>query len=277
MATQQYVTAPRSGTSHTGDRASGAAARAGWAAKAALYAVTALLALQVATGDRGEQADQQGALHTVAEQPFGRFLLAALAVGLALYGLTRLGEAAGIVASPGETKTHQRVGYAVSGLIYLALSVMAASLALGNGGSTGGGGGEPSGFTAKIMELPAGRVLVALLGFAIAAAAVSFVVRGMKKDFMEELRTDEMSQGTRQWVERAGVAGLVARGVVFAIIGWFFVSAAASYDPNQAMGLDGALHELVSKPYGSLLLGLVAVGLLAYAVYSLAQARWRAV
>src|ERR671915_545142 len=64
-----------------------------------------------------------------------------------------------------------------------------------------------------------------------------------------------------------GADGHYARAVVFGLIGFFLVRAAWEYDPNETVGLDGALPEIVRQDYGDTLLGLVAAGLLSYALY----------
>ena len=84
-----------------------------------------------------------------------------------------------------------------------------------------------------------------------------------------------MSPGVRKWIGRVGTVGLVARAVVFGLIGVFLIKAAIEYDPKTAVGLDGALAKLVNQPYGSVLLGIVAAGLIAFALYSLSDARYR--
>jgi hypothetical protein len=76
------------------------------------------------------------------------------------------------------------------------------------------------------------------------------------------------------WLARAG---LVARGVVFALIGYGLIKAALDYDSNKAIGLDGALRKLAHASYGPLLLAIVAAGLVMFAAYSLADARYRKV
>jgi len=84
-----------------------------------------------------------------------------------------------------------------------------------------------------------------------------------------------MSEVERRWGGRAGLAGHVARGVVFGLIGVFLTKAAFDYDPNDAIGLDGALQKLVDSPYGPYLLGLTAIGLICYGLYCLVDARYR--
>lgn len=84
-----------------------------------------------------------------------------------------------------------------------------------------------------------------------------------------------MSETERTWGGRAGVAGHLARAVVFGLIGIFVTKAAVDYNPKDAIGLDGALQKLAGTVYGPYLLGLTAAGLLCYAVYCLVDARYR--
>lgn len=49
----------------------------------------------------------------------------------------------------------------------------------------------------------------------------------------------------------------------------------AEYDPQEAIGLDGALSKLAAESYGTLLLGTAAAGLLAYGAFCFVQARYR--
>ena len=79
----------------------------------------------------------------------------------------------------------------------------------------------------------------------------------------------------RRFVERIGVIGHVARMVVFGLTGIFLIKAAADYNPQAAIGVDGALAKLARQTYGHVLLGVVAAGLIAFALYSLSDARYR--
>jgi hypothetical protein len=86
-----------------------------------------------------------------------------------------------------------------------------------------------------------------------------------------------MNATTRRWCERIGLVGLVARAIVFGLIGAFMIKAAFEYDPREAIGLDGALQKLANQAYGSWLLGLTAAGLVAYALFCFIEARYREV
>jgi hypothetical protein len=84
-----------------------------------------------------------------------------------------------------------------------------------------------------------------------------------------------MSETERKWGGLAGVAGHLARAVVFGLIGVFVIKAAVDYEPKNAIGLDGALQKLAHASYGPWLLGLTAAGLLCYGLFCLVDARYR--
>jgi hypothetical protein len=127
--------------------------------------------------------------------------------------------------------------------------------------------------TATLLDLPAGVWLVAAIGVGLLVAALYNGYRGVTRKFCDDLRG--MSPGEERWVARIGVLGHLARMVVFGLMGAFLVKAALEYDPDEAVGLDGALLEVAQQPFGPYLLGLVAAGLLAYGLFCLVQARFR--
>jgi hypothetical protein len=86
-----------------------------------------------------------------------------------------------------------------------------------------------------------------------------------------------MSETTRRWTTRAGVVGYLARAVVLVLIGVFLLRAALDYDPNEAVGLDGALQKLAHQTFGPLLLGVVAAGIAIYGLFCLVRAAYREV
>jgi hypothetical protein len=72
-----------------------------------------------------------------------------------------------------------------------------------------------------------------------------------------------------------GTTGLASRGLVFVLIGAFLVKAAGEFDPDNAKGLDASVKTVASQPYGRVLLFAGAVGLLAFALWSWIEARYR--
>jgi hypothetical protein len=252
------------------------AARAGLLAKAALYGIIGAVALAVAVGAGGQTTDQKGALATLADEPAGSVLIVLLAAGLLGYALWRLVQAIFDTGGEGDDATGvvKRVGYGATAAIHLALFAFAIRLLAGSGGSSSGSGSGSSQeqqTTAGVLGWPGGRAIVIIAALVIIGVGAYNAYRGVTKAFMDELRVDGSA---RRLVEPLGVVGHVARGVVFALVGVFLMKAAVEYDPSEAEGLDGALARLADQPYGQVLLGLAAAGLLAYAAYCVADARY---
>ena len=84
-----------------------------------------------------------------------------------------------------------------------------------------------------------------------------------------------MSRPTRGMVVALGWVGGVARGIVFGAAGLFLLIAAVTARAHQAKGIDAALRAFTKTPAGPWLLVLVALGLVTFGCYSLAEARWR--
>lgn len=250
-------------------------ARSGFFARGAVYGIVGVLALKLAFGDGGKATDQKGALETVARQPLGKVLLVLVAVGLAGYALWRFARAAlghGIEAAD-DTRS-ERVAALASGVVYAGLCAIAVSIVLGSaqGGSDSSGSKKAAG---GVLGWPAGQWLVGLAGAVVIGIAIFQGYRGVTKDFLKDSKTEEMSRTVRMLVEWVGVVGHLARMAVFMLVGVFLIKAAVDYNPNAAIGLDGALRKVAAESYGSVLLGVVAAGLVAFALYSLADARYR--
>jgi hypothetical protein len=247
--------------------------RAGLVAKGVLYAVVGILAIKVALGAREESPDKGGALRTIAEQPFGKALLVVLALGLAGYAIWQLALAIFDRENEGEGAKGlaKRAGALARAGWYGVLCGLTVSTLVGNGG----GNGNEQETTAGIFDRPGGRYLVYAAGFAFLGAAAFNGYRAITCKFNKKLKTGEMNEAEEAAATGLGILGHLARCAVFGLIGLFLVEAAWEFDPKQARGLDGALLELAQRPYGGLLLGAVAVGLVSYALYCFVQARYR--
>jgi Domain of Unknown Function (DUF1206) len=249
--------------------------RAGLAAKGISYGIVAVLAILVAIHAGGRTTDRQGALRTVADHPLGRLLLIVLAVGFAAYALWRLAQAFldRDDEGSGPKGLAKRATYLGRAGIYAALFLSTLSVLLGD--DRGSSSGEEDKATAGVLDWPAGRWLVAAAGIAVAGVGLYNAYRGLSRKFEDKLKTGEMTTAARNWVGRLGTVGLLARAVVFCLVGWFLIKAAVEYDPKETVGLDGALAKLAQASYGHWLLAAVAGGLLAYGAFSLAEARYR--
>lgn len=246
-------------------------ARVGYAALGIVYLVIGGLALQRALGNGGATTDAQGAFGTILQQPFGRILLGVMAVGLAGYALWRFIQAFSGGVSGLRHETQDRVKAGFLGVIHAGLAIAAARMAFGMGGSQGQGAGQMAG---TFMDQPFGQFLVGAAGVAIVGAGIYRIYSAMKGYFMRYMDTHTMSRAQRDMAERSGKIGITAQGVVLGIVGSFLVQAAMTHDPSQARGLSGALNSLLSQPFGQFLLGIMAIGLIAYAVFMFVEARF---
>jgi hypothetical protein len=242
-----------------------------------MYALVGVLALRVALLGRGKAPDRQSALQVIADEPFGRVLLSAIAIGLAGYALWQLARAAlgGNLEGGDDDGVFKRIGYAARGAFYGALFV--STLLIVFGADEGGGKGKEDRATAYVLDLPAGQLIVGAVGLGFAAAGLFNLYRGVSGSFREKLKLRKLSEAEDKAYTAIGVAGFVARGVVFGLIGVFLVRAAYQYDAKEAVGIDGALAEVAHASYGPVLLGLVAAGLFAFGLYSFVEARYREV
>ena len=246
--------------------------RAGFVARAVVYAIIGIFALKLAFGDGGKLTDQQGALHTVAHQPFGKLLLALVAIGLGGYSLWRLVRAAIGHGREGSDTAFDRLAALASGIAYGAICVLAIEILLGAGG---GSGASPKKATAGVFGWPAGIWIVGIAGCVMIGVALYQGYRGVTKKFLDDSKVEEMGPRMKEWISWLGTIGHLARMVVFGLVGIFLIKAALDFNPSKAVGLDGALATIVHRSYGPVLLGIVAAGLIAFALYSLSDARYR--
>jgi hypothetical protein len=252
------------------------AGRFGHVAKAVSYALIAILALQVAFGQRSQTSDREGVLREVAGKPFGTAALWAMAIGFVGYAVWEFARAVLDRRNDGNDAKGlaKRGKCAVVGAIYVGSAVAAISLAMG---SSSGAGGNEQAETAKVFDWPAGQWIVGIVGLTLLVYGVANVWKAKTQKFTKDLDDHKMNHETRKWAIRSGVAGFAARGVVFAIVGVFLTKAAYEYDPEEAVGIDGALAKLAHQSWGTWLLSAVALGLLCYGVFCLVQARYRRV
>ena len=240
-----------------------------------VHIVVAVLAIQIAFGGSNHEADQKGAIAAIAVQPFGGVVLWIMAIGLVAFGIWQLlcaGSGFEWVQDKGK-RTMKRIGAGGRAVAVLAIAVSAMKLLVAPQGKSENG--ESRAATATLMSAPGGRVLVGIAATAVIVAAVVVAYRGLRRKFVSDLDLTRVSPATARWVEGLGAFGLVAKGVVFGIVGVLVLIAAITFDPSKAGGLDAALHTLAGQPFGVVLLVVVAMGLAAYGGYCFLEARCR--
>ncbi len=253
------------------------AGRAGFVARGVIYILVGLLALRIAFSDGGgKQADRGGALSEISQKPFGSVLLWILGIALVGMALWRLSEAAFGAAGPDGEKATKRLASAGRAVFYGFVAYSVLMFAAGDKGSgSGKSDAQSQDTTAKVLDLPGGRWIVGVAGVAVAGIGLYIAARAAMRKFHKRLRLDDMSRTTRRGVDIVGVFGGVSRGVVFAVAGGFAVSAAVKARSGEAKGMDDTLRSFASTPAGPWLLAVIAVGLMAFGLFSFANAKWR--
>ncbi|HEY4023552.1 MAG TPA: DUF1206 domain-containing protein [Pseudonocardiaceae bacterium] len=249
-------------------------ARGGLIAYGLVHLVIGWSALRIAWGapDR-KGADPSGAITNLADQPFGKGVLWCLAVGLLALGLWQASEA--IWGARGEEKVGQRVRKKVTSaaraVVYVGLGGSAISVALGSGASSSRSQQQA---TSGVLAWPGGQVIVVIVGLVVVGVGVGMVVRGVKASIGDESDLASMSPTTRRVMKGLGQVGYGTKGVAFCIVGGLLVYAAVTFDPRKAQGLDGAMQTILEQPFGAFLLTVVAIGFVAFGLYSVLQARF---
>jgi hypothetical protein len=247
-------------------------ARVGIAARGVVYVLIGFLALQIAFGNRHKEADQKGAFQTLVQQPGGKLLLWAVAIGLFGYALWQATEAIWGHRQERERKRLiMRVESAVKAVIYVLIGTLAVKIVTGAGKADAGGEGA----TAKVLKMSGGQFLVGLVGAVIIIVGAVQVWRGLKADFAKYLNLGGLRPAARNGIRNLGKVGYVARGIVFGLVGGLVIAAAVTFDASKARGMDVALRSLVAQPYGQWLLATIALGLACFGVYCFADARYR--
>lgn len=256
-----------------GSRSIAMLARVGLLAYGIMHLLVGWISLQLAWGmPANKSADSAGALATLAEQPFGTALLWTAAAGLVALSLWQLGEAWwGYRNRTGARRAVQRLTSVLKALIYLALGLSAGSLALGTGSASGAGSQGVSG----VFAWPFGQFIVAAVGLVVAALGLAKLTKGVKASFMEDIDTSEMSARVRETMTHLGRAGHMAKGLALMVVGALLGYAAVTFDARKARGLDGALHLVLVQPFGKFLLTAIALGFMAFGLFSILQSRYR--
>lgn len=216
-------------------------ARVGYVGSGLVHIVIGWIALQVALGGSGDEADQGGALEVIRDAPFGAALLWFCVVGFLALALFQLLE--GLVGGGELTDRARALG---RGALYGALGLTSFTVARGGSGS---GEESTTELASTLLSAPAGQVLVAAVGLGVVATGGYHVYKGLSKKFCEDLVTTGGGQLGRG-VEAAGVVGYAAKGVALLVVGGLFALAAWQQDPEEAGGLDSALRSLAAGPLG---------------------------
>ncbi|WP_353809429.1 DUF1206 domain-containing protein [Agromyces sp. SYSU T00194] len=244
-------------------------ARSGYVVLGVIHAIIGAIAISVASGGGGGEADQSGAMQQIAKTPFGGVLLWAIAIGLFALAIWSVAEALLARGSDAKEKWGERLKEGGKAVTYVAIGWTALVFAMGGSSDSDQ---SSQGVAAMLIQAPGGVFVLGLIGLVVLGIGGAFVWRGVRLDFTESIDVPSGPVGSA--LVALGVAGYVAKGIGVGIVGVLFVIAAFTLDPEQAGGLDAALKSLLGLPFGVVLLWAIGLGLIAYGAYSVARAKY---
>jgi hypothetical protein len=246
------------------------AGRVGIASRGIIYLILAYLAFDIARhGNAPTQTSSTGALQELEARTGGKLLLVLLAAGLACYAGWRL-----FNAVTGPSGLSKRLSSLFVGIIYAALCVRAAELVAGHP-SSGGASSNPEPWIAKVMRWSGGTVAIEVAGAILVGAGIGLGAWGLFHHYEKNLALEHLGHPWQTAVKVLGGLGDLARGSLLALVGFYLIEAAVTSNPAQAKSVDQALRALVHHSYGTLAIALIALGLLAFGVFSFFDARLR--
>ena len=247
--------------------------RLGFIVRGLIYGVMGLLAFQVVLGRGGKLTDPQGAIAAIGNTTFGGILLYGILVGLAAYGLWGLIRA---IFDPLHKGTDakgsvERIGFAISGFSYLGLGFATYNLIQGRASAAQNGAqsAQLQHTAGAILSKPWGGWVVGFAAILMIIAGYLEMKKGFDHGFHQQFNSYALTNDQRKIITRIGRFGEFARGVVYTLIGLFLLVAAYTNNPSKAQGIDGVFSSLLQQPFGPWLLGIVALGLIAFGFYSM--------
>lgn len=247
-------------------------ARLGYGVRGLIYIILGVLAMLLAFGKSGGAADQQGAIAVIGKQPAGMFMLWVVLIGLVSYSFWGLVRALFDPLHKGNDKKGllTRAGFLLSAIGYAYLSYTAYSFIVYRGGKTQT---QQQSF-ASIMTTTWGPWVIFIIGLIVIAIGLYQMYQGFNSSFDKQFKTYVMTTDEIKLATQLGRFGTAARGLVFALVGGLMVLAVVQSSSSQPQGIDAALTSLLRLPYGMWILGLVALGVIAFGIYSVLCAFW---
>lgn len=247
-------------------------ARFGLICKGIVYCLMGILSFLAAFGLSREKGDKAEAFKVIYSQPFGQVILVAIGVGLFGYVMLRFFQAFKDIDNKGRDMkgVFNRIGYALSAFLYLAIGAYALKLVFGG---AGGGDRDSRQFVvSKVLEYPGGQYVIGIAGLVVVGMGIYQIIRAINGKFMK--RVNLVHSNMKDIFKMTGTIGYISRGIVLVIIGYFLFHAALLANPDAAHGTGEAFDFLQNK-FGSVMMALVALGLTAYGIFSFVKAKYQ--
>jgi hypothetical protein len=249
-------------------------ARSGYAARGVIYLIVGIFAL-LAARDSSRPKDSHSSLEALFSQPLGHVMVAMVVAGLFAFAAWRILQAIRDVDHHGSQIKGLviRAGLLAGGLVNGALALFALGLLISSFKTSGAGGGQPAqDWLAHLLSWKYSNWLVYLAALIPLGVGIAHLIKGWNASFEKYFEADEQ---VMRYIRPVSRFGLIARGVAFIEIAVLLVVSGSSYQAMNPPGTKEALSAMQDLPAGGLILMIMALGLIAFSVYSFAEAAWR--
>ena len=246
--------------------------KAGWLARGFVYAFMGWTVLIISfQKDSADEASSKGAVVALADQPFGKIIIGALAIGLAALVVWQALTLA-LMRDTDAKAWFKRLSAVTTMVIYAGLAFTATRAALGMSSDNGGGIERIS---KGLLSSTPGRIVV-FVGGAIALGVAGYrAYKGWEHKFLKHLDLDGCDPGRRKLIARLGAVGYVGRAFVVGLVAVFAMWAAVTADPDNAVGFDQGLRKVSVTSWGFFLVALAGLALIAYGLFCVVSLKYR--
>ncbi len=248
-------------------------AKAGLTAKGLVYLILGLLALMAVFHIGGRSAETTDKAHIFSfldESSAGQWLLPLLVIGLFCYCIWRSIEGVNCIQ---EGKKHfpKAARYFASAGVYLLVAVSAANEFLDNPGKNGDGKQE---LASNLLSQPGGHWLAGAAALVFAGVGIYQLYYAWSEKYKKHVQRMNKQTNSASILLATGKIGYTARGVVWLIIAYLMSRAAFTGRSKDAGDTGKAFSFIEQSTAGSIWLAAIAIGLIAYGIFSFVRARY---
>lgn len=256
---------------------------AGFFTKGVVYLLVGALTLMAALGLGGDIASRDGVIKFLLALPAGKLLGGLVALGLLAYSLWRISQ---VFLRPkkngkkpkGVKSFFTRLRFFYSAVLYgfIAYSFgkpLVRDIFGHENPKTGEGDEQQQAALGEMLTHEWGKIIIWIIAGIVIIQAIWQFRLAYSAHFMKKIDHSPNIKHEYQFIRKAGRFGYAARGVVFGIIGFFLTKVILLHNARVYKGTEGAMQYLLSFSYGSLLLALVALGLMGYGIFNIMVAR----
>lgn len=243
--------------------------RIGYVARGVVFLIIGSFALFAAGGLGADPHGARDSLELLFRQPLGGYFLWTLAAGLACFAGWRLLQAVFDLNGFGNGLYGwlRRSVLLGSGVFYVALAAAAIRITFRHRHVTEDQSTRE--WAAWALAQPLGRAAIGLVAAGFIAFAIGLAAKAIRAPYRHHL--DGAPQKS-VWTDALGSFGTLTRALVFLLIGGFLAVAAYDANSREALSLAGVLQAMQYQAHGGVLLGIAALGLLAFGLFEMIEA-----